>query len=1454
MVCLNCGAENPQQAKFCINCGQPLPRPCPNCGALNPPNARFCNQCGAPLTTAAATPAPAMSAAMLSSSRLPMPREAPPTISRTRAGRTAYAGAATPTVPTVQSAETAAIAEEMAEQRRVVTILFADLTNSTTLGETTDPEELRATLAQFFALMAREIHRHGGTVEKYIGDAVMAVFGLPIAHEDDPVRAVRAALGMQAALRDFNGERLANDPSAAELQLRIGVNTGEVAAAGDAQEGRDFLITGDAVNVAARLQQLAEPGAVLVGPRAYRGTRGAVRYRALAPVTLRGKARPAIVFEALALLDADGAPTPRPRGLDGLRSPMVGREVEMDLLGVLSQRVMREWRPHFVTILGAPGVGKTRLAREFILRLLGVSSFGDLDLMELGCEAEDETETQTEIEHDTEAQAGHTGTERATGEGRERRHNDATNANDHAGDHTGDHDNNHTAGADNTPPRPLLLEGRCPPYGEDVTYWPLAEMLRVYCGFGALDSPRRARSRLLAAVRRRFAAVGRSEDPELVAAYLGHTIGIESAQRRAALLPGDNQQLQEGRLRAWRIFFEALAAGRGLVALVDDMHWADDALLDLLTDVAARASNVPLLLLATARPDLLERRPTWGGGKRNYATIALEALSTSDTARLVRQLLPGEGVPERLRASILDKADGNPFYVEEIIRMLVDRGVLARDEEATGGRNAGWRVAPDWEQSEEVRDPVIPDTVQGVLAARLDLLTPGERDVLQHAAVIGRYFWPTALLHLAQHLQPAPLERTLRALGDKDLIRVSERAGMSIAPPAEEVYTFNHGLTREVVYGAIPRTRRAHEHLRVAEWLEQLSQAQPGESAFTELLAQHYYRYYTQANLARSRNRERRLAVRATVTRYLAQAGEQSITRHAFTKADGYFTDALDLLHEGFLPEESPLVVEARVRRGNVRWLALRADEAWNDYREALRIWSAYSEAAPVVTEDNQPVVAPVARTTDGATDGLGGGTTEAALVEQRAQQSPQTSATSEPQASQQVRSKAAESPEPAVTALPLNWRERGMRIYRLLAQTPTRNPGLFKKLPPYEELRSYLDEGLRLAEALGQRDTLDYAALLTAKSFFWWSWAEERSESDLLDAYRSAHEAVRITEALGDPHGASEALDALGNIQAITTDLRGYLESQTRRIAWGHRIDDVNELVDIYTEVSQAHMMVGEYEQSIQAANTALELANSADLDGLRLSALWRMTLTYTEWDRWTDAVRTGEQIQALSTRAVIRQSRHHLWALLALATVQARMGDMDASERLARQVAEAPPFYPAQYIEVARARLSLARGATDEAKQTLLAAVGARSGRHSMAALLGELVELAARTGDIELYDRYQAQALEIGWRSGARKALAQAIRARAIIGMAAGRWDDALADAQNALGRYRALGSAWEEARTRYALAGLYRRRAASCDDALALDELTTALRLFDELHAVRDIARTRAALAGGDVRLP
>ncbi len=642
---------------------------CPNCQALNPVGSRFCNQCGQLLP-----PHDAGTDGVLETSALvtPVPDETAPPAEPTEA------------LPPPQQL-TGPLSRPNDDERRVVTILFADLANSTALADEMDPEELRALLSGFFTLMAEQIQRHGGIVEKFIGDAVMGIFGLPRAHEDDPVRAVRAGLDMQAALAAFNQTRRSFDETAPQLSMRIGINTGNVVATSK-DDRRDFLVTGDPVNVAARLQQIAAPGAVIVGQRTFRDIESAVEYRALPPAEIKGKPRPLRVWEALRMRDVNPVPLARTRNLERPSNAFIGRDHEMRLIAAVYDRAVDDRRPHVVTILGAPGVGKSRLAREF--------------LTTLGAQM----------------------------------------------------------------PEPEVLIGRAALYGNDVTFWPLAEMLRDFCDITPATPPDEARGLLLSAVRQVLGEAGREEDPAQVARALGSTVGFESPSLAEAHVPASARPQAEDILGAWRIFFEAIATVQPLVLLVDDLHWADDALLDLLESVAARSTGSPVLLLGTARPDLLLRRPGWGSGKSDYLILELEPLDPGESARLIDEALGGDPLPAELRLNILQRGEGNPFFIEEIVRMLIERGVIIRTDDH-------WQVSADWVESHEALEPVIPDTVQGVLAARIDLLDAEEREVLRHAAVIGRSFWPGALRAWRQIL---PVRRSMRSCNVWS-VRISSR-------------------------------------------------------------------------------------------------------------------------------------------------------------------------------------------------------------------------------------------------------------------------------------------------------------------------------------------------------------------------------------------------------------------------------------------------------------------------------------------------------------------------------------------------------------------------------------------------------------------------------------------------------------------------------------------------------
>ncbi len=763
-TCSNCGTRNPDGARFCVSCGSSLVPACLLCGAEIPAEARFCPACGTPIAAEEAAPA--------------------------------------------------------GQERRIVTILFADVTGSTGLGERLDPERLQELMGTFFGAMREEIEAEGGTVEKFIGDAVMAAFGVPVAHEDDPTRALRAALRMRRRLAEVN-EDLESRFGVA-LEIRTGVNTGEVLAATDADPGEP-MVTGDAVNAAARLEQGAEPGQIVVAERTARAARG-FRFRHLGDRELRGRERP---VPAVLLEEAAPSPPAAPvRGVPGLRAPMVGRDAELELLRSLFHRSVAEGRPNLVTIYGDPGVGKSRLSREFV------------------------------------------------------------------------------AAAETKEPAPLVVRGRCLPYGDGVTYWPLAEVLKELAGIRDTDPPGVA----LDHVRALGADLITTEvatNPTKATAALAFSVGLEDPA--FSFRDAEPREVRLKMHSAWRSLFSALAARTPVVAVIEDIHWADPALLDLLDELAERVIG-PVLFVCPARPELTERRPDWGGGRRNVSSISLEPLTSEQSDRLIGFLLAVDDLPSSVHDQILERAEGNPFFLEEIVRHLIDDGSIVRD----GDR---WRAASD------IADVQIPDTVQAVLAARIDLLDPVEKRALQRAAVVGRVFWPGPVGRLLNGDRDR-LRETLDRLEGREL--VASRLSSSIA--GEPEFIFKHVLTREVAYDSLPRRERAAAHAAVAFWIEETAGGRSGE--FTELLAYHYLEAFRAARTEDTAERTDKLRRRAISA--LLDVSIEARSRFATRKAIASAERALGLAAE---PLER---IDAHEAMGLAARSDYRGDLSWHHLRAAI--------------------------------------------------------------------------------------------------------------------------------------------------------------------------------------------------------------------------------------------------------------------------------------------------------------------------------------------------------------------------------------------------------------------------------------------------------------------------------------------------------------------------------------
>ena len=711
---------------------------CPNCGEENPPRFRLCGFCG----TALVVELPAQ------------------------------------------------------ERRKTVTVFFSDLKGSTNLGEALDSESLREVMTRYFDEMRAILEHHGGRVEKYIGDAIMAVFGLPRVHEDDALRAVRAALATKDALAALNEEL--QQRWGVQLQNRTGVNTGEVVA-GDPTQGQR-LVTGDVVNVAARLEQAAPTLEILIGEPTYQLVRHAVEVEAVEPLELKGKSERVPAFRLLATRDTE---TTERRTM-----PLVGRERELDVLDRAVRASIEASSCRMVTVLGEAGVGKSRLTDAFVDSAVGTAQ---------------------------------------------------------------------------------VLTGRCLPYGRGITFWPLAEIARAAAGIRDDDSTDIAATKLARLV---------APDTDGVAERVASAVGL--SQRQFPL-----EELFWGT----RKLFQALASRGPLVLVFEDIHWAESTFLDLIDHVVASTTDVPLVVLCLARHELLEHRPQWAD-RPDAEMLSLEPLSREDASRIVDNLLGRVGIDEQVRERIVEAADGNPLFVEQLLSMMIDEGVVRRTD-------AGW-VAAD-----AVAEIAIPPTINALLAARLDQLAPEERLVIDAASVIGLIFAGSAVRELVADPVRHQVASLLDSLEGKQLVRVNRSA-----LDDEDAFRFQHILIRDAVYSGLLKRNRATLHERFADWGERVNRDRD-RSEYEEILGYHLEQSYSfLAELGPVDDHGRELGERAFVK--LSATG-----RRAFGRGD--MPAAANLLRRaaGLLPEDDhrrlellPDLGEAFMEIGEFAWARVYLEQA----------------------------------------------------------------------------------------------------------------------------------------------------------------------------------------------------------------------------------------------------------------------------------------------------------------------------------------------------------------------------------------------------------------------------------------------------------------------------------------------------------------------------------------------
>jgi class 3 adenylate cyclase/tetratricopeptide (TPR) repeat protein len=725
MTCRGCGKENRAGARFCGTCGAPLALTCPACGAASDPDDRFCVACGGPLVAGGpGAPAPAQSSAHLA-------------------------------------------------ERRLVSVLFADLVGFTALSEHRDPEEVRELLSRYFDRCRELIERYGGTVEKFIGDAVMAVWGSPVAREDDAERAVRAGLALTQAVT-----ALGEEVGMPELRVRAGVLTGSAAV--DLGAEGEGMVLGDTVNTASRLQSAAAPGSVLVDDVTRRASEAAIAYEDAGVHDVKGRTQPVHAWTALRVVAGSGGA----RRAVGLEAPLVGRDSELTLIVEAGEESAARAVARLVTVIGEAGSGKSRLLWEFFKYLDGI----------------DETR--------------------------------------------------------------WWHQGRCLSYGEGVSYWALADMVRARAGILEEEDPGSAREKLQATVEKH---VPDERERRLVEPRLAHLLGLEQrvAPDRADLFSG------------WRLFFERMATVQPLILAFEDLQWADSGLLDFIDYLLEWSGEFPIFILAFARPEPLVARPGW------TPTVKLGPLADGPMAELLHGLVPG--LPEQLAAQIRRRAEGFPLYAVETVRMLLDQGLIVQD-------GARYVITGD------VADLEVPETLHALVAARLDNLDANERALLQDASVIGQSFSPPALT--AVTARPAAEVQQLldglvakQVLGYIDDVRQGERGQ----------YVFLQALLRQVALGTLSRRDRKARHLATADHLR----ASWGDAPeIAEVLASHYLAA-VEADPDAPDAEEIRTSARQTLT----NAGRRALSLALGAEARRYFEQAATLADEGV--ERARLLGEA---------------------------------------------------------------------------------------------------------------------------------------------------------------------------------------------------------------------------------------------------------------------------------------------------------------------------------------------------------------------------------------------------------------------------------------------------------------------------------------------------------------------------------------------------------------
>ncbi len=812
MRCPQCQAENPDQAKFCMECGAKLLAVCPQCGAALPPQAKFCFECGCMLAAPAVPPPP------------PAPTPLPDT---------ALTSALQRLVPQEYAERLLATRGQVSSERRLVTILFSDVKGSTAMAERLDPEDVMDIMNGAFEVLIPPVYRQEGTLARLMGDAVLAFFGAPLSHEDDPERAVRAALEIVAGAQSY-AERLEQERGIRGFNVRVGINTGLVVVGEVGTDLRvEYTAMGDAINLAARMEQNAPAGGILITYDTYRHVRGVFDVLAQPPLMVKGAAEP---VQTYLVQRAKPRAFRKPmRGIEGVETRMVGREAELKNMQEAFGAVREDGELQVVTVTGDAGVGKSRLLHEF-------------DIW-----------------------------------------------------------------AELLPEPFYYFRGRATQEMQNLPYGLLRDLVSFRLQILDSDPTQVVREKLETGL---VQALGPGEHAVRSAHTIGHLLGfgLDDSRYLTGVLD-DAQQFREQALASLVSYFRGLARQAPLLILLEDLHWADDSSLDALNHLALVLVSEPVMLVSAARPALFERRPHWGEGQPFHSRLELEPLSRWESRRLVAEILQKAGeVPASLRDLLVTGAEGNPFFLEELVRMLVEDGVIVTGEER-------WLVEPS--RLAEIR---VPPTLTGVLQTRVDHLCPEERTILQQASVVGRVFWDQAVTHLlastGEATQAAGVGDRLAVLRGREMIYQRETSAFAEA----QEYSFQHALLREITYGGVLKRARRVYHGLVADWL--LEQGGERAEEYAGLIADHL-------ELA-GRNAE--------AVEYLLKAGDRARGLCAQREAIRAYERALALLKERGDDERAARTLMTLGLTYHMDFDFRRAHQA---HEEGFRLWQKAGQARP---------------------------------------------------------------------------------------------------------------------------------------------------------------------------------------------------------------------------------------------------------------------------------------------------------------------------------------------------------------------------------------------------------------------------------------------------------------------------------------------------------------------------